>query len=113
MTEKIKQGKTLTDEDIMQYSILPLTYPWVEQKSNSIKELFELIKEIKEEETQLFLLSGILVFTDKVIDEEISKNWLSDLNADGLKLRDFTQKKMEDYKINGTFNPEICLENRL
>lgn len=73
LIEKIKQGKTLTDEDLMQYIILPLTYPGGEQKSNSIKELFELTKEIKEEETQLFLLSGILVFTDKVIDEETAK----------------------------------------
>ena len=31
------------------------------------------MKEIKEEETQLFLLSGILVFTDKVIDKETAK----------------------------------------
>lgn len=73
LIEKIKQGKTLTDEDLMQYIILPLTYPGAEQKNNTIKELFALTKEIKEEEIQLFLLSGILVFTDKVIDEETAK----------------------------------------
>lgn len=57
----------------MQMIILPLTYRGESKKKESIKELFELTKEIQEEETQLFLLSGILVFTDKVIDREIAK----------------------------------------
>lgn len=73
LTSHIKQGKKLTDEQLMQYIILPLTYSGEEKKKIAIKELFELTKDIKEEETQLFLLSGILVFTDKVIDEETAK----------------------------------------
>lgn len=73
ITEKIKQKKTLTETELMQTIILPLTYKGETKKKESIKELFELMKEIKEEETQLFLLSGILVFTDKVIDKETAK----------------------------------------
>ncbi len=73
ITEKIKQKKTLTETELMQAIILPLTYKGETKKKESIKELFELMKEIKEEETQLFLLSGILVFTDKVIDKETAK----------------------------------------
>ena len=68
ITEKIKQKKSLTETELMQAIILPLTYKGETKKKESIKELFELMKEIKEEETQLFLLSGILVFTDKVIE---------------------------------------------
>lgn len=71
--EKIKQKKPLTETELMQTIILPLTYKGETKKKESIKELFELMKEIKEEETQLFLLSGILVFTDKVIDKETAK----------------------------------------
>ena len=73
ITEKIKQKKSLTETELMQAIILPLTYKGETKKKESIKELFELMKEIKEEETQLFLLSGILVFTDKVIDKETAK----------------------------------------
>lgn len=71
--EKITQGKPLTEAELMQVIILPLTYKGESKKKESIKELFELTKEIQEEETQLFLLSGILVFTDKVIDQETAK----------------------------------------
>lgn len=64
----------------MQFIILPLTYKGIEEKNESIKKLFELSKEIKEEKIQLFLLSGILVFTDKVITDETAKRikeWIS------------------------------------
>lgn len=73
ITEKIKQRKPLTEAELMQLIILPLTYKGESKKKESIQELFELTKEIPEEETQLFLLSGILVFTDKVIDQETAK----------------------------------------
>lgn len=73
ITKKIKQKKPLTETELMQTIILPLTYQGENKKKESIKELFELTKEIQEEETQLFLLSGILVFTDKVIDRETAK----------------------------------------
>lgn len=74
LTDKIKNNQTLTDEELMEYIILPLTYQGIEEKKEAIQELFILAKEIEEEETQLFLLSGILVFTDKVIDAETAKN---------------------------------------
>lgn len=73
ITKKIKERKPLTEAELMQLIILPLTYKGESKKKESIQELFELTKEIEEEETQLFLLSGILVFTDKVIDQETAK----------------------------------------
>ncbi len=80
LIRKIKQGKTLSDKELMQFIILPLTYQGMTKKNESIKELFELSKEISEEKIQLFLLSGILVFTDKVISDETAKRikeWIS------------------------------------
>lgn len=79
LVQKVKQGKPLSDNELMQFIILPLTYRGAEKKNEAIQELFELSKEI-EENTQLFLLSGILVFTDKVINEETAKRikeWIS------------------------------------
>lgn len=80
LIHKIKKGQALSDEELMQFIILPLTYKGIEEKNESIKKLFELSKEIKEEKIQLFLLSGILVFTDKVITDETAKRikeWIS------------------------------------
>lgn len=79
LVQKVKQGKPLSDSELMQFIILPLTYRGAEKKNEAIQELFELSKEM-EENTQLFLLSGILVFTDKVINEETAKRikeWIS------------------------------------
>lgn len=80
LIRKIEQGDTLSDVELMQFVILPLTYQGMEKKNESIKELFELAKKISEEKIQLFLLSGILVFTDKVISDETAKRikrWVS------------------------------------
>lgn len=73
LIRKIKNEEMLSDEELMQYIILPLSYRGMEKKQESIKELFELTKEIKEEDVQIFLLSGLLVFTDKVIDDVTAK----------------------------------------
>lgn len=94
LTTKIRQGKKLTEEELMQYIILPLTYSGTQQKKTTIQELFELTKEIAEEETQLFLLSGILVFTDKIIDKETAKRikeWIRMTKVAKL----FEEEKME------------------
>ena len=80
LTRKIQNQEPLSEEEMMQFIILPLTYQGEEKKNKAIKELFQLSKSIEEEAVQLFLLSGILVFTDKVIDEETAKRikeWIS------------------------------------
>ena len=80
LSQKIRNGEPLTDEEMMQFIILPLTCKGKEKKNEMIETLFSLSKEVKDEAVQLFLLSGILVFTDKVIDEDLAKKmkgWIS------------------------------------
>lgn len=67
---KVNAGEHLTDEEMMEFIILPLTYRGDRQKKQAIKEVLELARMIREDEVQRFVLSGILVFTDKVIDKE-------------------------------------------
>jgi len=65
---------------MMQFIILPLTCKGREKKNEMIETLFSLSKDVEDEATQLFLLSGMLVFTEKVIDEELAKRmkgWIS------------------------------------
>ena len=65
------KGKQLfTDEELMEYMILPLSYKDREAKQQKIQELAELAEEMADKKQQVFVLSGMLAFTDKVIDEK-------------------------------------------
>lgn len=52
---------------------LLLTYKGKEKKRECIKRCFELAKKVEDEQEQIFMLSGMLTFADKVIDGEDSK----------------------------------------
>jgi hypothetical protein len=79
LREKIEQNIALTEEEQMQFIILPLTYPDKQGKQLCIRRCFELAKKISDEQVQTFVLSGMLVFADKIItpkDSEEVKNWI-------------------------------------
>ena len=69
---KISTGEELTDEEIMELIILPLSYK-KEKQGKEIEYAINIAKRIKNEDTMAFVLSGILVFSDKVIDDQLSK----------------------------------------
>ena len=73
LTKKINAGEELSDEEQMEFIILPLVYRTKEEKQTCIWRCFELGKKIPCQELQVFLLSGLLVFTDKVIKREESE----------------------------------------
>ena len=76
---KVKNNISLTDEEIMEFIILPLTYKGLEQKRKAAEEAVELVKQIKDEGVAMFVLSGVIVFGNKIIDDEIVKKarrWL-------------------------------------
>lgn len=80
LEEKVNNGISLTDDELMEFIILPLTYPQPERKKASIKNTIDLAKNINNEADMVFVLSGILVFSDKIIDKETSKivkEWIS------------------------------------
>ena len=61
------------DDELMKLIILPLTYKGKEKKRQAVKEAVELAKQIADKEEKTFVLSGILVFADKIIDTETAK----------------------------------------
>ena len=76
---KVEGCIPLNEEDQMRLMILPLTHRGNAAKRECIRRCFDLIKRIEDEEMQTFLLSNMLVFTDKVIDNEDSnemRKWL-------------------------------------
>ena len=77
--QKIHAGKTLSEQEQMQFIILPLIYKGTEEKQNCIQRCFEMGKKIESREIQTFVFTGLLVFTDKVIrkeDSEKIRRWL-------------------------------------
>ena len=70
ITYKIKNGECLSDEELMQFIILPLTYRQKKYKEKAIQNAVELAARVQDREQQLFVLAGILAFTDKIIDND-------------------------------------------
>ena len=78
LDKKVRAEDTLTDAEIMEFIILPLTYQKAQQEA-AIEAAINMAKRIKDEETMAFVLSGLLVFSDKIIDDELSiktKEWI-------------------------------------
>lgn len=69
LKKRVKQKEQLTEEEMMEFIIWPLTYEGSGPKRKAIKECFDLAKEIEDPEVQVFILSGMLVFSDKVISD--------------------------------------------
>ena len=70
LKEKIERNDQLEDEELMELMILPLSYQKKEEKQSKIHQMIQLAIQIGNRAQQLFVLAGILVFTDKIIDQE-------------------------------------------
>ena len=67
---KVEKNQLLSDEELMEFIILPLSYCRKEEKQEMLRETVELAAKIQNRKQQIFALAGILVFTDKIIDME-------------------------------------------
>ncbi len=70
LKEKVERGEPLTDDEMMEFIIFPLSYKNIEEQAARIDEAVDLAIKIKDRSQQVFVLSGILVFTDKIITHE-------------------------------------------
>ncbi len=67
--EKVEKKQRLTDEELMELIILPLSYRRKEDKKRQIRESVRLAAKIQDRNQQIFTLAGILAFTDNLYDE--------------------------------------------
>ena len=70
LEQKIKRNERLDDGELMEVIVMPLSYQKAEEKQQKIRETVALAAQIQDRGQQLFALSGILAFTDKVIARE-------------------------------------------
>lgn len=100
LTYKINTRIPLSEEEQMQFIILPMIFPGTEDKQACINRCFALARKLESIELQRFLLSGLLVFTDKVIlkqDSEAIWRWL-DMTKVGRIFEQEMQKKFQQEK---------------
>lgn len=71
--ERIENKEKLSDPGVMQLIILPLTEEKKEKQKVVLEEAVNLAKNIQDEEQQLFVLSGIITFSDKIIEPEFAR----------------------------------------
>ena len=70
LEQKVLKQEKLDDKELMEFIILPLSYRKKEEKQESVRKAVKLATLIEDRGQQVFTLSGILAFTDKVIDRE-------------------------------------------
>lgn len=68
--QKISSGASLEDDDLMKLIILPLTVPGTEGKQAMLEKIVELAEQVTNDEQQIFILSGVIVASDKFINKE-------------------------------------------
>lgn len=94
LRKKVEGGEAFTEEEQMRFIVLPLIYKRREDKQECIKRCISLAEKILDSRIQTFLLSGLLVFTDKVIqkeDAEHIRRWIQMTQVGRIIQREFNE----------------------
>ena len=67
---RLNQGLPLTDQDLMQLIIFPLSFEDNDQKRRAVGKAIDLAEKIPDQSQMYFALAGIGVFAEKVISSE-------------------------------------------
>ena len=70
LNRKILSGEGLTEEEKMQFVILPMSYKGDAAKQEAIRENLDLAEQMTDETERMFLLTGMVVMTNKVIEQD-------------------------------------------
>ena len=68
--DKLYRSEELSDPELMELGIFPLSFPGKEKKREMTRKAVELAKQITDKRKQMFALCGLIVFTDKVLPDE-------------------------------------------
>ena len=98
IVRKLDAGEALSDEDIMNLIIYPLTHKGNEAKQEALSEAIDMAERIEDEQTLIFTLSTMLVFADKVISKEDASRIKERLNMHSKVLQLFEEEKQQDIK---------------
>ena len=69
ISDKIRRHENLSEEELLQLMVLPLTVKGKEKKQELVVKMVELANQIPDREQTIRVLAGILTFSDKIIDD--------------------------------------------
>ena len=70
ISQKLRSNTPLEDDDLMKLVILPLTMPGIEGKQKMLEKVVDLAAQVTDSRQQIFILSGVIVASDKFINRE-------------------------------------------
>lgn len=92
--EKLQSGVALDNDDLMKLVILPLTVPGSEGKQKMLETVVDLAEQLKDEEQRIFILSGVIVASDKFIQKEYMEQLRRKINMTQLSQM-YEEEKIE------------------
>jgi len=109
--EKIENHQPLTDDDIMKLIILPLTQKGREGKQTMLEKVVEVSKKIPDEKLQVMALIGVLVASDKFVDDEYSEKVRRFLSM--TKIEKIFEKERIEYGIGERQKEKAIIAKRM
>ena len=70
LRDKITSGQKLSDEDMMRFIILPMSYKDSQAKNDAIRENIDLAEKLSDDDTKIFILSGMVVMANHIIEQD-------------------------------------------
>ena len=101
LRQKVESNSDLTDEDVIRFTVLPLTEPNKPQRQSIIEKTIDLAKRVNNEQHRNFIISGILITTNNIIDKDYAqqiKEWLSMTQVAQLIAEEAAEKANEKLK---------------
>lgn len=71
---KVENRERLTEQELMRLIILPLACKGKKDKQRRVEEVVELAKTMEDVRAQAFVITGVLVCSDKFVDREYAKS---------------------------------------
>lgn len=93
--DKIYRKETLSEEEVMELMILPLTVKGHMEKNTIITAAVKLAKQLEPPKQALQALAGILTFSDKIIDKTYKKRIMEEM-----RMTQIAQMFMEEGEKN-------------
>lgn len=99
--DKIYRKEMLSEEEVMELMILPLTVKGHMEKNTIITAAVNLAKQLEPPKQALQALAGILTFSDKIIDKTYKKRIMEEM-----RMTQIAQMFMEEGRLEGEKNAE-------
>ncbi len=114
---RLSESTSLSTEELMQLMILPLTYKEKDDRKKAVYTAVELAEKISDTKQVVSALSGILVFTDKIIDKEYSneiRRWIK-MTQVGRLFEEEKQQAIEEAvkKVTDDYSEELQKKDSL